>query len=263
VRDGARQPTKALVELIDANAPLWAGEAEVFRTYWDWAGRTRATDLQWLARQCYKELFDGFVPRLDQLQSDFPRIERQLDRRTLLEGAEAVYDELAHYCAFADAYDEIRTGGASLDFDVLRSSGNWPENAELGSLRAEHRRRYGDIGVRAQAFTEGGYCTLYREGMQLRGRGGADDAIAAACSVVYDDEWDHMLTGIVGLEDQGLEQAAWDLLLALSVEQMRSRVRMRNAQFGRPLPEERLAEIDAGRIDPLPFDYARAGLRCP
>lgn len=38
-----------LRRVIEANARLWAGEAEVFRTYWTWSGRTRETDKQWLA----------------------------------------------------------------------------------------------------------------------------------------------------------------------------------------------------------------------
>lgn len=244
-----------LEALIAANAPLWAGEAEVFRTYWDWSRRTRETDLGWIANQCYKELFDGFVPRLDQLSREFGEIERGMTRAMVLEAAEGVYQELAHYCAFADAYDALRQGEPPLDLDTLR---NWKENAELGALRARHRRDHGEIGARAQAFTEGGYCTLYAEGMRLKGD--ANDAIAKACSVVYDDEWEHMLHGIAGLEEHGLEPEGWVLLRALTVEQMRLRIRMRNAQFGYPLPEDRLREIDEGNIEPLAFDYRRAGL---
>ena len=46
-----------LRRVIDANARLWAGEAEVFTAYWNWSGRTRETDRQWLAYQCYKEVW--------------------------------------------------------------------------------------------------------------------------------------------------------------------------------------------------------------
>lgn len=258
-----RRPSAGLQALIAANAPLWAGEAEVFRTYWDWAGRTLDTDLGWIARQCYKELFDGFLPRLRQLEVDFAAMERAVGRASVLEGAEGVYEELAHYCAFADAYDALRGDAPPLDVDAIRDTGNWEENAELGAVRARHRRDHGEMGVRAQAFTEGGYCTLYAEGMRRRGRGPGEDVIAAACSSVYEDEWEHMLAGIAGLEDQGLEREGWELLAALTVEQMRLRIRMRNAQFGYPLPLERLAEIDGGKIDAMSFDYRRAGLQPP
>ena len=46
-----------LRDLIDAAAPLWAGEAEVFRVYWDWPRRSRESDRKWLAHQCGKEVW--------------------------------------------------------------------------------------------------------------------------------------------------------------------------------------------------------------
>ena len=46
-------------ELVAANAPLWAGEAEAFRTYWDSPERSRESDPCWLARQCHKEFRGG------------------------------------------------------------------------------------------------------------------------------------------------------------------------------------------------------------
>lgn len=259
----AREASASLTALIAANAPLWAAEAEVFRTYWDWPRRSRAGDLRWLARQCYKELFDGFVPRLRELRAGFPALDGPTPRWALLETAKGASDELAHYCVFADAYDAIRVGEPRLTLARLEEAGNWPENAALGALRARHRRHHGELGRRAQAFTEGGYCTLYAEGMRLSGRGGADDVIAAACARVYDDEWDHMLAGIAGLDDLHLDAGAWALLTDMTVAQMRLRVRMRNAQFGRPLSDARLTEIDAGEVEPLPFDWRRAGLRPP
>lgn len=253
-----KAPSRHLKQLIDANAPLWAGEAEVFRTYWDWPRRTRKTDLLWLARQCHKELFDGFLPRLRQLQGDFEQIEAGITRELLLEQAEGVYQELAHYCGFAAAYDALRQQEPPLDLATIRAC-NWQENLQLASTRARHRTQHGELGARAQAFTEGGYCTLYAEGMRLRGRGGADDLIAEACARVYDDEWDHMIHGIAGLEEHRLSAGDWALLTELSVEQMRLRIRMRNAQFGYPLSATRIQELQAGEIEPLPFDYGRAG----
>jgi hypothetical protein len=251
-----------LVRLVDANAPLWAGEAEVFRTYWDWDGRSRATDRLWVTRQCHKELMDGFVPRLEALDRVWGDMERSACRADVLELTKSAYEELAHYCAFADAYDVVRDEGVALDVDLVRSC-NWPENVALGELRAAHIRDHGGLGRRAQAFTEGGYCTLYSEGRQLLGRGGFDDVIAGACALVYDDEMQHMLLGIAGMEDDPLPPEDWKLLAELSVAQMRARIRMRNAQFGHPLSDERIAAIEAGDIVPVAFDYRRAGLQAP
>ena len=44
-----------LKRLIDANAPLWAGEAEIVRSYWTSPVRSPANDKLWLKRQCWKE----------------------------------------------------------------------------------------------------------------------------------------------------------------------------------------------------------------
>ena len=46
-----------LKTLIKMAAPLWAGEAEVVKTYWDSSIRTLETDLLWLRRQCFKEFW--------------------------------------------------------------------------------------------------------------------------------------------------------------------------------------------------------------
>ena len=44
-----------LNRLIEVSEPLWAGEAEVVRTYWGSPNRTIETDLVWLGRQASKE----------------------------------------------------------------------------------------------------------------------------------------------------------------------------------------------------------------
>ena len=254
--------SKHLQRLIDANAPFWAGEAEVFRSYWDSPIRTRETDLLWLSRQCHKEFWDGVSEPFDQLNAALGQIDRGRDRGEVLEIARRVYEELSHYCAFADAYDAIRKEGEpALNPQMLKTQGSWPENAELGRVRAEHTSKHGGLGLRAHYFTEGGYCTLFSEGEKLRGRGGTDDLIADACSKVYVDEFEHMLQGIAGLEEEGLSEADWSLFTELTVEQMKCRIRMRNAQFSYPLSEDRVRESLAGQIEPLPFDYEKARLR--
>ena len=46
-----------LRDLIEASAPLWAGEAEVVRTYFNAPSRNAETDRAWLRRQCFKEFY--------------------------------------------------------------------------------------------------------------------------------------------------------------------------------------------------------------
>ena len=258
-----------LRRLIEVNAPLWAGEGEVVRTYFGLSTRTRETDRRWLWVQCRKEFWDSFadptkglyLEPLDRLRAAFPGIDTEVDRHELLGIARHFVDEFSHYCAFADVYDAIRAEGEpKINPHLLRDRGDLPENAELAAIRAGHRDEYGELGVHACEITEGGYCGLFREGMRLAGRGEVDDLIATACRLVYDDEFEHMLKGIASLDGERLKPGDWDLLERITVEQMRARIRMRNAQFGTPLSDARVEEIFAGRSEAIAFDYERAGL---
>jgi len=128
----------------------------------------------------------------------------------------------------------------------------------LASRRREVNKSHGDLGWRATDFTEGGYCTMYSEGAKLQGRGGLDDKIGIACQKVFDDEFGHMMHGVIGVDDQGLSESDWKELTELTMEQLRLRLFMRNAQFSHPLSDERIQEILDGRIDPIRFDFDKA-----
>jgi hypothetical protein len=258
--------SEKLEQLIAVSAPLWAGEAEVVRTYWDSPVRTLETDLLWLRRQCFKE-FNGkglgehkdlgvFMGPLTEIMESFSKIDRSVERHHVLDLIETIHDEFTHYCLFADVYDAIRDADTPpLDPHKLET---WKEDDVLTQMRLNHNHEHGEIGVRASHFTEGGYCTLFREGTRLKGRGGADDMIADACKAVYEDEFGHMLAGVVGLDQAALSDADFALMGDLVVDQLRARIRMRNAEFSHPLSEERVQEIYDGRIEPERFDYAKA-----
>lgn len=255
-----------LERLIAVSAPLWAGEAEVVRTYWDAPIRTVETDLAWLRRQASKE-FNGsglgeyrnmgvFLGPLNELHEVFPRIDSGVDRHHVLDLIEGLRAEFSHYVAFADVYDAIRPKGAP-PLDPHKIEG-WDEDVALTKLRHKHIAEHGAVGKRACRFTEGGYCTLFREGMRLKGRGGADDLIADACTTIYDDEFGHMLAGIVGLGGERWSAADFARMEKLVIDQLRQRIRMRNAEFSFPLSESRVQAIYAGDIEPERFDYAKA-----
>lgn len=261
--------SERLTRLIDVSAPLWAGEAEVVRTYWDSPVRNHDSELLWLRRQCSKE-FNGtgigeyknmgvFMGPITELGEIFSRIdtgEGGVDRRYALELIEILHDEFDHYARFADIYDAIR--GPDTPPMNPHELETWDEDAALTGTRHRQNAEHGALGVRASRFTEGGYCTLFREGMRLKGRGGVDDMIAEACTKVYEDEFGHMLEGIIGLDEEGWSDEQFDLLEELVLEQLRLRIPMRNAEFSFPVSEERVRAIYAGDIEPETFDYGRA-----
>lgn len=255
-----------LEKLIETSAKLWAGEAEVVRTYWDSPVRTRDTDLLWLQRQCLKE-FNGkglgehkdlgiFLGPLTEIMESFPNIDKGVDRHRILGLIDTIHDEFTHYCLFADVYDAIRDD-SSPPLDPHQPA-TWDDDMVLTDMRLQHNHTHGKIGKRASHFTEGGYCTLFREGMRLKGRGGADDLIAEACRRIYDDEFSHMLGGIIGLEAEQMSNDDYQLMTGLVVDQLRARIRMRNSEFSYPLGEERIEAIYQGEIEPEPFDLAKA-----
>jgi hypothetical protein len=254
-----------LRRLIAANAPLWAGEAEIVRTYWTAPHRTRATDKLWLKRQCWKEYCgladsEGDSPAMVsdlivKLKRQVPLLDVSVDRHDLRELLEKVYVEYTHYCLFSDIYDTLLDPGeAKLNANTLT---DWPEEHALAARRRAVNKA-GKLGRRATDFTEGGYCTMYAEGAKLKGRPGLDGHIGRSCQKVYDDEFGHMMHGVVGVDDEHLSDAEWDELTELTNEQLRLRLTMRNAQFSHPLTDARIAEILAGKIEPIAFDFAKA-----
>lgn len=263
-------PSRQLTELVNAVAPLFAGEAEVMRTYWTSPVRTAETDRLWLLRQSRKEVWDTplgdqrglYVGPVEDLLSDFPKIDTEIPREEILERMEGIYEEFSHYCAFADAYDSVRPEGEPrLSPPRLRDVPDWQENLAIRDRRAEIKATEGAVGERACFFTEGGYCTLFSEGMALAGNGGVDDMIARACALVYEDEFGHMCKGIVGLDSGDMTDADWARMTELSVELAILRIHMRNGQFSYPLSAERIAAIVAGDITPVEFDFEKAEAR--
>ena len=208
-------------------------------------------------------LFDGVLPRVRALDTLVRSIGSESDRDALAALADGIQTELAHFRAFAGVYDQLQTPQDPPLDAVQLEHAEWSENRALAELRARHREQHGELGRRAEAFTEGGYCTLYTAGRSLAGRGGIDDAIAAACATVVDDEWDHMIAGIADLDAESLADEDWALLATLTAEQGRYRIRMRNAQFGRPLEPGALRRAESGSLVPLAFDFERAGFAAP
>jgi hypothetical protein len=247
-----------LKRLVDLSAPLWAGEAEVVWSYFQGPRRSKGSDLTWLARQCYKELWGSgvgdrkglFLGPVEYLRKVYPKIDRGVDRHEVLEVIDGLRAEFYHYCLFADIHDHL-TGG-KLD---PRSLKGWPADDRLARMRYQYRDKRGRPGYFAVRFTEGGYCSMYSTGMRLKGSGELNDRIARACEGVYTDEIGHMRAGFVGLARENLKPKEWDEIGTMTRKILLQRIHMRNEQFGFPMTKERIRAIEAGDITPLEFDY--------
>ena len=249
-----------LRRLVDLAAPLWAGEEEIVWTYFQSPQRTNASDLLWLKRQCFKEiwgsgigdkkkgLFQGPVAYLDDV---FAKIDRGVDRHTVLDVIDDLRSEFYHYCLFADIYDYI----SATRLNPQQLTG-WQADEMLARLRYDCKEQRGQLGHFASRFTEGGYCSMFVAGMRLAGTGELNDRIAKACEQVYNDEIGHMRLGFVGLAQQTLSAEEWDAVADMIRTILIQRLHMRNEQFGYPLSDARLKAIQAGDIKPMSFDYS-------
>lgn len=250
--------SNGLLRLIAANEPYWGAEAEVVRSYWDSPVRTTATDRKWVVHQIYKEYWDGILPPLDLFRRSLPLAGERHGRDNLLTIAGVICEEVEHFVLFADLYRDLVGTDYALTPGLLKVEGAWPENDELMQLRQRHKNAEPELGLRAHRFTEGGYCAIFTEGMALAGRGGKEETIARVCRRIYDDEFHHMLLGIIESDNDQLSDADWDTLVRYTVEQMKLRIHMRNAQFSYPVQGERLEELMAGQAAPLSFDFDAA-----
>ena len=199
--------SEGLLRLIQTNEPFWGGEAEVIRSYWSSPVRTRQTDRKWLIHQIYKEYWDGILPPLEMFGRYLPHASGKRGRANLLKVAEVLHEEVEHFALFADLYRILEASDYALSPDELKVQGSWLENDELMALRQQHKQESSMLGQRAHHFTEGGYCALFTEGMALNGRGGVNDAIAEVCRRIYEDEFNHMLIGVVESDDTELSES--------------------------------------------------------
>jgi hypothetical protein len=244
-----------LRRLIEANEPFWGGEAEVIRSYWQSPVRTPEADRKWLIHQIYKEYWDGILPPLELFRQSLPEASVKKGRDRLRTLAEVLYEEVEHFGLFADLYRKLAESDYALTPEELKEQGSWAENDDLMAMRQRHKEESPGLGLRAHRFTEGGYCALFTEGMALRGGGMTEDAIAEVCRQIYEDEFNHMLLGIMETDDADLTDSDWDTLIQYTVEQMKSRILMRNAQFSRPVSEQRLEELLLGRAEAVHFNF--------
>jgi hypothetical protein len=244
-----------LDELVEVASPYWAGEYEVVRTFFS-RPRTKEEHIRWLRAQAWKEFWGtldgsaGSIPwrSLQRLTELYANRADPKARHEFLHVAQEMYEEFHHYLVLNDILEELE--GRPVPPEELASL---PEDQKLTQLRARIARDEGELGAFVNKFSEGGGSSMYRAGMLISG-GELEQKIAAAFSVIFSDEIDHMQKGAEGLRRVVKTPEEWDKVKWLTREVARQRVRMRNDMFGWPLSEERLREIDEGKIEPFHRD---------
>lgn len=244
-----------LDELVEIASPYWAGEFEVVRTFFS-QPRSKAEHIRWLRAQAWKEFWGtldgsaGSIPSrsLKRLNELYDNRADPKARHQFLHVAQEMYEEFHHYLALNDILEELE--GRPVPPEELAEE---PEDIALTKLRAEIARSEGELGEFVNKFNEGGGSSMYRAGM-LIGGGDLEQRMAAAFSVIFHDEIDHMQKGAEGLHRVVQTPEQWEKVKRLTREVARQRVRMRNEMFGLPLGEERLREIDEGKIEPFHRD---------
>jgi hypothetical protein len=241
-------------ELTRYASRFWAGEAEIAHTFFA-QKRTGEEHLRWLRLQAYKELQprdDGLIIRLvDKLKADYSNIDGSVPREDFLYTVQFLEEEFRHYVLFASVIDFI-IGGHVTPQDL--ADAEYPEEHKLRMLRKQLAEEHGPLARFASSFCEGGGASIYYEGM-LVGGDPLTDRIAVACKGVHDDEVDHAAHGAADLTAEARTEDDWTLARQMVEAISQQRVRMRNEQFGFPLSEVRIIEIDDENIE-LPERYA-------
>ena len=247
-----------LDRLVGIASPYWAGEHEVVITFFS-RPHSREEHIHWLRAQCWKEFWGhidergtGTIERMvTELGQRYPDVQRGDLPHRFLHVAQELYAEFHHYQVLSDILDDLER--RRVPPDELKQM---PEDLKLAQMRAAAAATHGEMGAAISKFSEGGGSSMYKAGMEIRG-GELEQRIATACRIIYDDEVDHMRTGAEGLRRTVKTAEDWSTVERLTREIARQRVRMRNEMFGYPLSEERLHEIDSGRIEPLHRDILK------
>lgn len=233
-------------EVLQRVNRYWAGEAEVAAAFFS-GPHTADEHLRWLKSQMVRELGwpDG---RLSRLAEAYKSVERETDRHrvhTLFMTAE---EEYSHYVVLADIA-EAAAGRRILPEEIM-------DNKDLPEWKAldQVRTREADWDSAVSGFHEGGGLGIYYTAMHLQPIEGDPyrPQIAAAMGMIYDDEIEHAARGfrdVVRVAATAAE-AMWQRVVQKVELIGYHRVRMRNEQFGFPLPEERVQEIREGKISP-------------
>ncbi|MBI3078811.1 MAG: hypothetical protein HYY85_17790 [Deltaproteobacteria bacterium] len=243
---------RARQELTGVLRHYASGNAEIVRTYFS-RPRTREQDLAWIKRQAARELTTAWK-FLDNLVEFRPKFEREIRRRSYESLARSFLEEIEHYRLFVELleeeFQEKIVPEELLAYGVWSEDEGLPENAKKARFERALRTSGNELAKIALGIGEGGGSGWLIAGSRIRG-GRLEERIARVMGEVAADEMYHGPIHIAAAARRiRTEEELWTVR-AILWEYLRHHLRMKNEQFGYPLSEERLAEIDAGQVEPL------------
>jgi len=242
-------------QLTQLAADYRAAEEAVVRAFFA-KPRRKQDHLRWLRAQAFKE-YSAIKPIFTALAKLYPQIDRGIDRHDYEELTEKLADETKHARLVMDLLEEIV--GRKVTFKDLL----WlPEDKKLAQIRARYspsyatllhgagkisakeiRRRDEKLERAAITLTEGGGGALYRVCSKLK-RSAVESKIAQGFHEILLDEVGHKDSGGRELATLIKTKNAFDRAAKIISEVSGQRLRMRNEQFGFPLNERQLTELN-------------------
>jgi len=213
--------------------------------------------LRWLRAQAFKE-YSAIKPIFTALAKLYPRIDCGIDRHDYEELTVKLADETKHARLVMDLLEEI--GGKKVTCKDLL----WlPEDRKLARVRARYSASYaallhgsGTISAKemrrqdetleraAITLTEGGGGALYQVCSKLPGKDSISKKIAAVFRQILIDEMGHKDSGVRALAPLVKSEKAWHLAQRIICDVSGQRLRMRSEQFGFPLNDTEIAELN-------------------
>jgi rubrerythrin len=221
--------------------------------------RKRQNHSRWLKAQGFKE-YSAIQPIIAALSALYANIDRGIPRHDYAELTEKLADETRHARLVMDLLEEV-TGKKITPRDLT-----WlPEDRKLAAVRARYsksvakllhgsgtirsrelRRKDEQLERAALTLTEGGGGALYRVCSKLSKRG-VERKIARVFTEILADEVGHKDAGARSLGRLVRNERSFRRAAGIVADVCDQRLRMRNEQFGFPLPPEEIAAL-ASRV---------------
>jgi rubrerythrin len=248
-------PNSYVARLSRLAAAYRKAEGEVVTAFFT-KPRKPKDHVRWLKAQGFKE-YSAIKPILAALTALYSKLDRGVSRHDYAELTEKLADETRHARLVMDLLQKI-TGKkiASRDLTWLR------EDRKLARVRAKYSKSYAgllhgsekitskELSRRDEALeraaltlTEGGGGALYEVCGKLKKKG-IEGNISRVFGEILRDEVSHKDSGARALAPLVNNEASFKRAAEIIGEVSGQRLRMRNEQFGFPLPPKRLAEID-------------------